>query len=125
MTYFAKASRALGVFVGAFYLIGSLIDYMEPLWLVVSITTGVLFLLPWNRLTTAAIWWPAFLLLCAVVLTLVVGQTNSLLNGRTENIFWILVELLQPVTIAMMKRRPEPAGGAYVAPEAGAPSAHP
>ena len=112
-----RVVRSTGIFAGAFFLIGAVIEPQTLPWTLVTVFTGLLLLTPWTRLHNSMIWWPAYIALSALLLFLILGQAKAVMTDHAKpiiNLIWILIELAQPIVIWKMKREPEPAGGAYV-----------
>lgn len=110
-----KIVRGAGIFAGAFFLVGAMIESQSIPWALVTVVTGLLLVIPWTRLRNQMIWWSAYMTLSVLLLFLIMGQIKAIVNNHSKpivNSIWIVVELAQPIVIWKMKRKPEQAGGA-------------
>ena len=106
-------SRCLGLIAGAIFLIEAIVEPLGIPMTIVTAIAGLLLIAPWSIIRNPFIWWPAYTVLSAILMLLVVHQIRALgtrMPPSIVDILWIAVELAQPIALWTMKYIPEQAG---------------
>ena len=110
---FQVVSRCLGLIAGAIFLIEAIVEPLGIPMTIVTAIAGLLLIAPWSIIRNPFIWWPAYTVLSAILMLLVVHQIRALgtrMPPSIADILWIAVELTQPIALWTMKCKPEQAG---------------
>ena len=121
---FQVVTRCLGLIAGVILLIGAIVEPLGAPMSIVTAIAGLLLITPWSIIRRPIIWWPAYTVLSAILMFLVVFQIRSL-GTRTSlsivDVLWIAVELAQPIALWTMKYIPEQSVPGYPPQGVGSP----
>ena len=121
---FQVVTRCLGLIAGVILLIGASVEPLGAPMAIVTAIAGLLLIAPWSIIRSPIIWWPAYTVLSAILMFLVVFQIRSF-GPRTSlsivDILWIAVELAQPIALWTIRNIPEQGGPGYPPQGVGSP----